>query len=932
MAICLFIFTISLSYRLFLSFLPAPAPDCKVTYTDNGGKERYRKVNGWGCAAGETCKVENDDGTPNEFDGLCVPETCGGLEDPDDTDDQGTQRVTICHRTCSETNPWVRITIDDDAWDDALKGCGGHKREHNVTDECAKYGPDWTAWGMHRGDYLIKKHGTRATVRADNGFPEDCKGSACIDEKAYWFKWERACPAVRNDPKPNACCSWDQTDETELDFNMCCGDPPAPYALPLPDASVEIQKTVKSKGDVCSVGDLGGEHLMGDEGDSITYCYKITNTGATTLCSVTVSDLDAGPGTNEGMGNMNLGCLVPGQVEYVTYETTLSDVSEETYGTVVGISVNEDYIPYSPDPVTDTDSAHVSEKEPLIEIIKTVHSGIHDTCTDGSERVYGSVGDDVTYCYKVTNIGDTKLCGVTVTDELVGGTYFMGIDGSGAPPDCLEPGETKFAPPSKTTIPGPDGEDIFASVVGNPVDDDGNDIPDLADVSDSDNASVKPVTTGIQISKTVRLGHIHPCASGEELVYGIVAHEVTYCYEVTNTGTVKLCQVMVTDRLAGGEYYKGVDGSGAPDCLEPGETKFAPPSKTTIPAGPDGEDIFASVVGNPVDNFGIDISNLADVSDSDNAAVKPIAPSISLEKTVFIGDVTCSTGMELVTGAVDAEVTYCYEVTNNGDTYLKGVTLKDPNNMPDALPINIHSEDLAPDASYFVKFVTSIPDGGIVSNGTVVGTPVNNTGSPYPDLSDVSDQDGAGVSHYEGVPITATCATAMGTSGSEPCDSSHNVVTVAGHVGVGASDSDADILFDIQYVNGDTISFQVDNPFGVAMDMYVQYHTPTGVAGAMTEACVQELGVPGCKPDGDPIIAACIDPNVEGQQPFSVVQVYFVNQQNIWGAGNGPLATVDECCHEGIEEITKPTVQYSFIIHCACEGMLTSSRNLRGVN
>ena len=52
--------------------------------------------------------------------GVCEKDSCGGYNGGKGNQVDsgvGTQRVTICHRTCSTTNPWVRITIDDDAWD-----------------------------------------------------------------------------------------------------------------------------------------------------------------------------------------------------------------------------------------------------------------------------------------------------------------------------------------------------------------------------------------------------------------------------------------------------------------------------------------------------------------------------------------------------------------------------------------------------------------------------------------------------------------------------------------------------------------------------------------------------------------------------------------------------------------------------------------------
>jgi hypothetical protein len=196
----------------------------------NIANKKYTDV--LGCADGYTCTgFENDEGEGSGkkliFDGICGEEKCFGQPDPDNTDDDGTRRVTICHRTCSENNPWVRITIDDDAWggDGASQCQGGHQREHDVLQDCNLEVKDASAWGPPYKDYLIRFHGTRDSVA--DAHPE-WKGT---DEKDYWKYWERACPAVRGD----ACC--------DASLGECCGhgtDEPSevPTASPVTPAPV----------------------------------------------------------------------------------------------------------------------------------------------------------------------------------------------------------------------------------------------------------------------------------------------------------------------------------------------------------------------------------------------------------------------------------------------------------------------------------------------------------------------------------------------------------------------------------------------------------------------------------------------------------------------------------------------------------------------
>ncbi len=180
---------------------------CQVTYNTNADK--YTSVKGMACASGLVCSELNDNGSDGAiFTGICNPEDSYGLADPDGSSKCGSRRVTICHRTCSPTNPWVRITIDSSAWYGPKGTGGGHMREHDVLVDCKR--SDYSPWGPNTKDYLIRDHGTRYDVKARNPTWN------WSQEKAYWSYWERACPYVRS-TKLNGkmCCDWTKGE--------CCG-------------------------------------------------------------------------------------------------------------------------------------------------------------------------------------------------------------------------------------------------------------------------------------------------------------------------------------------------------------------------------------------------------------------------------------------------------------------------------------------------------------------------------------------------------------------------------------------------------------------------------------------------------------------------------------------------------------------------------------
>jgi len=152
-----------------------------------------------------------------------------------------------------------------------------------------------------------------------------------------------------------------------------------------------------------------------------------------------------------------------------------------------------------------------------------------------------------------------------------------------------------------------------------------------------------------------------------------------------------------------------------------------------------------TVVASPVHDDGSALLE-DDVSHSDLSEVERLAsnPKVSITSRVYIGDeddLACSTAVEQVSGIFFTDVVYCFNVTNEGDTYLDDLLVWD-----DDLGVSKKiDQPLAPSASFvFTKPSKIVAD--VVNEVSVTGRPTLNDGEEILGSKPVTDSDTSTVS------------------------------------------------------------------------------------------------------------------------------------------------------------------------------------------
>ncbi|MEV5573787.1 hypothetical protein AB0L06_27410 [Spirillospora sp. NPDC052269] len=417
-----------------------------------------------------------------------------------------------------------------------------------------------------------------------------------------------------------------------------------------------------------------------DVGQTITYHYRVTNSGGVTMQNVSVIDNLPGLSTIT-CPQLN---LEPGESMEcsATYQTTQADLDigsiynvATAQGTAIGATEPTDSNP--------ADATVTATANPAITIQKTA---------DVSQ--FSGSGQTINYTYHVTNTGNVSLDNVGVTDDL--------------------PGLSPIICDVTTLLPG-QSTDCHATYVTTQADVNSGSVSNTATAQGTPPGGPGPVESppdSVLIPAVAA-----PALSLEKFAtpttYSATGQTITYTYRVTNTGNVTLNNVGITDNLPGLSTITCTQTD-----LNPGESMDCSATYITTQADLDTGSIYnvATAEGTAPGAPGPTVSNPADATVTATAN-----PAITIQKFANVSQFT----------GPDQPIHYTYYVTNTGNVVLTDVGVTD--DLPGLSAIVCNTTTLAPGESTYCNalYYTTVQDWDnlVVSNtATAHGTPPGGTG------------------------------------------------------------------------------------------------------------------------------------------------------------------------------------------------------------
>ena len=414
---------------------------------------------------------------------------------------------------------------------------------------------------------------------------------------------------------------------------------------PTPGPAIIVSKQISGDNSTWIDADLP-PGLIVTVGSNVYYRFNVTNIGNVPLSNITLTD-----NTYDLSGAMIPPTLAPGE-SFVYYIGPISALLGQ-HTNIATVTAQFDNVTY-----TDTNNANyngIPEVTPSISLVKQI-SGDNTTWVDADlpPGISVVVGANVYYRFNVTNTGNAALSNITLTDN----TY--DLSGALLPP-TLAPGASfvyYFGPVSAQL-----GQHTnIATATGQ---------YNNLTYSDTNNANYNavPVTiVSISVEKQISSDNISWIdADVPPGLTVIIGSKVYYRFNVTNTGTVALTNITLTDN----SY--SLCGASVPPSLAPGASFIYYLGPITAQSGQHTNIATATGQYNNVTYTDTDNANY-------NGTPKPKpCPSITVIKWVSSDNMTwydanTPPGISVTAGS---NVYFKFEINNTGNVVLSCITLKD---------------------------------------------------------------------------------------------------------------------------------------------------------------------------------------------------------------------------------------------------------------
>ncbi|CUR55154.1 putative Conserved repeat domain protein [metagenome] len=501
-----------------------------------------------------------------------------------------------------------------------------------------------------------------------------------------------SCPATTLDPGASTTCTATYT-ITQADVNTgsvtnsatAQGTPPtgpavssAPDTTSTPTSSVATITIDKEAG---TPADLNGNGRV-DAGDTIAFTFVVTNTGATTLTNVGVSDAKTGPVTCPAT------TVQPGASTTctATYTLTQADVNA---GSVTNTATAQGTPPTGPTVSSAPDSTSTpTSTVAALSIDKTAAAPLD---VNGNGRV--DAGDTVAYTFLVTNTGAVTLTGIAVSDAKVGAVT--------CPVTTLAPAASTTCTAGYTITQA----DVNAGAVNNSATAAGTPPTGPAVVSPPDTTSTNTSTTAtLSLAKTAG---IPTDVNGNGRADA--GDTIAYSFLVTNTGAVTLTAVGVTDPKAGGVTCPVT-------TLTPGNSTTCAATYTITQADVNAGSVINTATAQGTPPTGPAVNSTPDSTATPTSTIA----TVTLDKTAA-APVDVNTN-----GRVDAgdTIAYTFLVTNTGAVTLTAVGITDAKAGPVTCPVTTLQPNGSTSCTATYTITQSDVDAGaVVNSATSHGTP-----------------------------------------------------------------------------------------------------------------------------------------------------------------------------------------------------------------